>query len=117
MPYLKLAKATEQEINAVHGIFQELDNLSGYYDPRDYVLENLEDFPVLYELVGGSNMEFIQNICQHVSDIRWQVVMLNLHTLMENCADPCLDTLDFKPSIKKGLQLFNEQQNPQTHDY
>ena len=36
----------------------------------------------------------------------WRRTMLNLVTLMKNCADPAEDTLEFRPDIAEALEGY-----------
>jgi hypothetical protein len=107
---LKLAKATEKEISQVRDLLNELSALNKYYtydEVIEVLKENEEEFPVLSKLDTTDNSEFLTDLCRHVANIRFECVMFNLSTLMDNCADPNLDHLDFNPDIKRGLQLLD----------
>lgn len=87
----------------------ELECIGKYYKSEevvDVVRENKDDFEVLSKFELSDSEEFLRSICNYVYGIRHGCVMFNLFTLMDNCADPNLDHLDFKPDLKRGLELL-----------
>lgn len=105
---LKVARATDKEIKQVNDLLNELEYIGKYYRSEevvDVVKENKDEFEVLSTFDLSDSEEFLRSICNYVYGIRHSCVIFNLWTLMDNCADKNLDTLDFNPTLKRGLEL------------
>lgn len=86
---LTVARATEEEIHRVNNLLNELASLHKYYGNEDYhtaISESKEDFPELSKISTDDKDDFIENLCRLVSNMRYEVVIFNLWTLMDNCA-------------------------------
>lgn len=118
MSQLKLAKTSQAEIerlldalNEVEWLAKELgrSHLSG-------IEFDGEDYPMLSKFDKNDPEMFLEQLARHLSGIHFQRILWNALTLLENCADPDLDTLDFNKDIKRGLELLEAQTQEPDYD-
>lgn len=105
---MTVARATDQEIKEVNNLLNELESIGRYYTGQeviDVVKENKREFKVLSGFDREDSESFLRSLCDYVNNTRHNCVMFNLFTLMDNCADLESDTLDFNPTLKRGLEL------------
>jgi hypothetical protein len=115
MSQLKLAKTSQAEIERLLDALNEVEWLA-----KELVRSHLsdiefdgEDYPMLSKLDKNDPEIFLEQLARHLSGIHFQRILWNALTLLENCADPDLDTLDFSKDIKRGLELLEaENQEP-----
>lgn len=108
--HLKTATATEKEIDALDNLLDELSALNNYFANEyayDAIVENEDDFPILYKLKDKDYEQFFDNITKALNNMRWKVVIFNLRVLRDNCIDKSKDTLEFSPEIRKGLEMLS----------
>ncbi len=111
--HMKVARATEKEIDNVRDLLNEIASLDQDFQHQYYfdaINENKEDFPLLSKIVTDDRDDFIDNLARLVNNTFYDKVLFNLNTLMENCADMNADTLEFNERITKGLELLERQQ-------
>ena len=105
---MTVARATDKEIKQVNDFLNELKSI-GRYNLGEEVIkvikEDTENFKVLSALDCSDAESLLLDICRYVNGIRHSCVMFNLFTLMDNCADLESSTLDFNPTLKRGLEL------------
>lgn len=105
---MTVARATDKEIKQVNDFLNELENIGRYNrgeEVIDVIKEDTKYFKVLSALDCSDAESLLRDICNYVDGIRHSCVMFNLFTLMDNCADLESDTLDFNPTLKRGLEL------------
>lgn len=84
---LRMAKATEEERQALRNFFEELEGLLDFGDSvQQFVEKQMEG------TVGGS----------------WQRILWGFETMIENACDPDLDYLEFKPEIREARKRIAE---------
>lgn len=104
---MKLIKATKDDIKEVFEILTEFEKFNK--KALRHCLENVssspKDWPTLDSVLQQSDNaeEAIQLISEKIASIPWLKCMLNLGTLLNNCADPNEETLALKPEIKQAL--------------
>lgn len=110
---MKVAKATEKEIYELQALLNEMDWLASelsYCYLGDIDWDN-------YEILSKMNIDkddefFAENlltkICKRMTEIHHAKILLNLITLLDNCADKNCDVLEFNPDIKKAIDFYNE---------
>lgn len=113
---MKLAKASEEEIQRLSDILSEIEwmhkDLKGY----DFEYLDFTEYEILSKFDRSSPEKFLEDLVRNLSAIHFQRILFNLTTLLENCADPDLDYLDFNKNIKQGLELLEKQnQSPNLH--
>lgn len=118
MPTIKVAKTNPEEIHKLYATLNELEWLHKELQRGEFDDVDWEDFEVLGKLGlvkdrGLDNMEhertaefFLEDLVAELSGIHFQRILMNLDTLLHNCADPDAKTLEFNPNIKKGLELL-----------
>ena len=107
---MKLAKTNNEEIMSLMNILNEIQSFNGElrtYNFEDIELEE-EYSPILHKIKKETDTieEFMEGVFMHLSNIHHSRILWNCDVLIENCADPDLSYLDFKPDIKKGLELL-----------
>lgn len=112
---MKLQKITEERISGISDFLNELSWLSQRMSCDDLESIDLdEDFPILNELMKRSNKDaesLLEAICHHVDrHLFYEQALFNLETLIDNCADPNNEVLDFNSDIKKGFELLHERE-------
>lgn len=91
--YMKTRRVKESEINAVRDFFHRLEEL----------LEEYDDTP------DFDTHDITEKLLNHIRRIpRYDVVLFNLDTLLDNCADMAQHTLEFKPWITQQDELLQK---------
>ena len=111
---MKLAKTNEGEIAKLSAVLNELEQITQHCNHEDYedfkseIQGDEEFFPVSAKYVKehDSFQSFWMTMMRHLCSIHFQRILWNCSSLLENCADPNMSHLDFKPDIKKGLELL-----------
>lgn len=114
---VKLSKTNEQEISKLSELLNEIEQISKHCDFDDYddfkseVLEHEDFYSVSSKYVKEYDdyKGFWLVMMKHLSSIHFQRILMNCSTMLDNCADPNLSHLDFKPDIKKGLELLENR--------
>lgn len=116
---MKLAKTNEKEIDSLMDVLNEIEQINKHmeYDGeyweefKNELDSEKESFPICCELASccKSKDQFYRLVFNHLSGIHFQRILWNCSTMLENCADPNSDHLDFKPEIKAGLELLKNQ--------
>ena len=107
--HVKLAKTNQKEIDSLLDILNELVSVHKYHyhehyeDLIDQIDDNKESFPILSGITD--NKDWPHEFWMKVIDRLTSCCM----TLMEYCTDPDKSHLDFKPDIKKGLELLDSR--------
>lgn len=110
---LKLAKTSEKEIDSLFAILNEAEWLKR--ELQNNFLEDIDfsEFEIMQSFDKENTEQFLTDLVSHLSSIHFQRILFNCQTLLDNCADPDLDTLDFNKDIKRGLELLEaENQEP-----
>lgn len=106
---LRLAKTSEKEIDSLFAILNEAERLSN--ELKNNFLEDIDfsEFETMQYFDRENTEQFLTDFVKHLSSIHFQRILFNCQTLLDNCADPDLDTLDFNKDIKRGLELLEAQ--------
>lgn len=118
MSQLKLAKTSQAEIERLLDALNEVEWLAKELT-RSH-LSNIEFdgeyYPMLSKFDKNDSEMFLEQLARHLSGIHFKRILWNALTLLENCADPDLDTLDFNKDIKRGLELLETQEQEPDYD-
>ncbi len=109
---LRVARVTNEEIQTLRNLLNELDSYGRYYqfqDLKDVIKDKSDDFPVLKDISLMSD-DLAEGIATYVSRIRWEMVLFNLDVLLDNCADLEKDTLEFSPRLSRALELLEQNE-------
>lgn len=119
---MKVAKTSTEEILSLLRPLNELEWLHKELQRKDFENVEWEDYEILGTM--GTNASrgldlaterdpvfFIEDLVRHLSKIHFQRILLNCDTLLNHCADPDAETLEFNADIKKGLELLREWVN------
>lgn len=107
---LKLARTSESEITALADILNDLETFQNSGDIDYYSDISTVDFSqynTLCKFKGNSPEQLIEFICEQVSIIHFQRIIMNASVLLENCTDPDFKHLEFSPVIKRGFELVS----------
>lgn len=109
---MKLTATSQKEINSLMDILNEIESFTKYElsmcDLNSIELSK-EDYPILSTFEKDNTEEFLENLLKRLSNIHFQRILWNCSTLLDNCADPNEETLEFKPDIKRGLELLAQE--------
>lgn len=112
MAYMKLAKSKEKEIEDINLFFREIAWLSDELNMNDYESSLInEDYELLSKFNTENAETFLSDICRHSKNLFWEKLIMNVQTLLDNCACPNSDTVDFNEDIKKGFSLLELQKS------
>lgn len=106
---MKLAKTNHEEIDDLFNILNEIEWLHKELKQTDFDDVDFSDFDVLRTFNRHNTDVFLTDLVNRLSSIHFQRILWNCRTLLDNCADPNLSTLDFNPDIKAGLDLLEKQ--------
>lgn len=111
---MKLAVTNTEEIRELMAICNEVEDLKDkldMYDLEDVEIEE-EYSPRLHKIFkdADDNRDILYGISNLFNGVHFQRILWNCDVLLENCADPNSDHVDFKPDIKKGFQLLETQE-------
>jgi len=105
---MKVSKSTEEEIDNINNFLQELKWLSKDLQHSDLEDVDLTECKILKFFNKKDTEEFLRTVLKQFDGLYWEKALMNLLTLLENCADPDLNVLEFNPDIKKALELYNK---------
>lgn len=102
---MKVSKSTEKEIERIVDLLNELNNLKD--DLLHKSIDNIDqsDYEILH-IKGKDYEEVLEHILRAIDGSKIRKALFNLSTLIENCADPECDTLEFNKDITRGLELL-----------
>lgn len=107
---LKLAITSTEEISSLMRFLNELEDLYKYDLNKNYLKNcDLSGFKIIKSFDKTSPELFLEDVLKHLSNIHFQRILWNADTMLINCADLTLDTLEFHPDIKRGLELIELQ--------
>jgi hypothetical protein len=107
---MKVAKTNDEEISRLNALLNEVEWLSKEFrSGSDFSDIDWEDYEQLCKLPKDDAEEFLKVLCHTIAGNHFQRILFNCSTLLDNCADPNLDHLDFNPDIKAGLELLEKQ--------
>lgn len=102
---MKLAKASEADLNQVREFFQMIEEIIEYgtYTPDDPDLsEEVVDAERFMELVRKRWNEYGPGVGSS-----WRRVVFGCETLIANCCDPDADVLEWRPEIRAFIEQLN----------
>lgn len=106
---MKLAKTNHAEIDTLLKVLIEVEWL--YKDLGRFDIEDIDfsEYEILRKFQNNNAQTFLYHLSAHLSSINYQRIIWNLRTLLDNCADPNSDTLDYNQDIKLGLELLDQR--------
>lgn len=120
MPGLRMAKAPKEHIDRLriwlqfHNELCQIDPTSEYGWKRlkeDW--EEDEEFGAIIKHCEDEDKNFsweyyMDYFERHISHIHVRIIM-GFEVLVDNCCDPNLDYLDFKPEMKKAFEAYTKK--------
>jgi len=106
---LKLARATEKEIDDLWQFLNELTSLNNNIQMEHLGSIDWDEYEILSDFDHESYDTFMCDVVEYLSGLRHDKILFNLTTLMENCADLKSDVLDFNKEIKEGMELYENR--------
>jgi hypothetical protein len=106
---MRLSKTTEKEIDSLMDLLIEVERF--HDNDRFNNLSNIDwsEYEILSKFDHENYETMFDDLIKHISNIHFKRILSNCTTLLENCADPNLDYLEFNPDIKMGLELLKTQ--------
>ncbi len=95
---MKVARADKKDIDAMFGFFNDLADALD--NPGGWGASLLSDEEILS--LGVQVQDAWKGDVGHA----WRRALLNLVTLLDHCADPDSDTLEFKPEIAEAMEHY-----------
>lgn len=107
---MKITRVTEEEISEFNTLLSDIEWLSKEFSSgKDLSEIDLDDYEVLSNLSKDDAELFLKSVCEKIACSPFKRILFNCMTLLDNCADPSSDTLEFNPDIKAGLELLDKQ--------
>ena len=111
---MQVSKTSHEQIKTVSEFLHELSWLND--DLRSTNLEYVDFSPytILKDFDKKEIQDFLNSVCCHAKNLFYEKVLMNCSTMLDNCADPNLEVLDFNPKIKAGfesIELLREIDN------
>lgn len=103
---MKLAKTSQEEISSLMEILNEVDQLKKDFQSRRFEDIDWDDYEIMKTFPRDDAEDFLEALANHISGTRFHCVLWNCSVLLDNCADPNQDVLDFNEDIKEGLLLL-----------
>jgi len=113
---LRVAKTSEKEIDSLFAILNEAGSLKKELEHNFLEDIDFSEFEIMKSFNRENEEGFLTDFVRHLSSIHFQRILFNCQTLLDNCADPDSDTLDFNKDIKRGLVLLNAQKQEPDFD-
>ena len=107
---IRLSKITQQQIDKVQDFLDELSYMAQELKMTDLEDLDLSSLKILSKFDQSAPESFIESIVSHIDRMPYSKLIANLITLLDNCADPECDVLDFNKDIKKGFELLHERE-------
>ena len=101
---MRVGKTTEKEIQSVFDFMNELSWLCEELRFKHFEHVDWDEFPIMKQMDTNDPEQLISDLAQYAKNCFYERVLTNCTILLENCTDPDLKYLDFKPDIKKALQ-------------
>jgi len=111
---MRVAKTNHDEIGSLFSFLSELSSFHKYYRNTDLQDIDWDEFGILSKFDRSSYESFFNALLQYVHEIHFERILTNCAVLLDNCADPNLDYLDFNENIKKALELLESNKNGTT---
>lgn len=116
---MRVSKTNENEITEFLQLLNEINELSKDFSSGDDLSRiNWQGYERLGELTKLSSddseidvSKFLELLCDKISKQNYTRILFNTITLLENCANPDLDYLDYHPDIKAGLELLKNNKS------
>lgn len=108
---MKVAKTNPEEILSLLRPLNELEWLRKDLGRMELADVEWDDYELLGQLRHSDPEEFLTDLVRLLTDIHFQRILLNCEVLLNHCADPNAETLEFNADIKKGLELLREWTN------
>lgn len=106
---MKLAKTNVEEIDNLLSILNELEYFNTYHSNQDLSKIDWDEYEILNKFDHSDYQLFFNSVIQYICKIHFKRILWNCETMLENCADPNLDYLDFNENIKEGLKLLEDK--------
>ena len=96
---IRQARATDRDLSHVWKLF--------------YLIQDVEVMHSWTEHKQERFTKLLLGRIEQMGDMPLSRVLGGYETLFNNCADPSMDTLEFKPEIKRGLELIERERKGQ----
>jgi len=113
-PTMKLAITSSDEImqllqflNDCECLREDLQNK----EPKDIDFSEYKILGKGFFFSKDDYEDLLSSVLHYVDNIHFHRILWNADVLLKNCADLSIDTLDFSPDIKRGLELVELEKN------
>ena len=103
---MQISKTSHEQITTISNFLNELSWLNDDLKTKAFTYLNLSEYTILKDFDTNDCEEFLHSICLHAKNLFYEKVLMNCLTMLDNCADPSLDVLDFNPKIKAGFEAI-----------
>lgn len=111
---MTLAKIRKSEINDFNIFFRELSWLADELKMTDFEDADIGEDYELLSTFDKDAVGFINDISRKAKSLFWEKLLMNIETLLDNCADPEAETVEFNEKIQKGFTLLKNETNYKT---
>ena len=103
---MKVGLVKENERAAVREFFKECGWLAGELRKVSLSEVDFSLFEIFQSFGTKKPKRFLKCLVSHADSLPWQKVLMNLVVLLDHCADPELDVLDFNQELKAGFEAI-----------
>ncbi|WP_313265118.1 hypothetical protein [Sphingobacterium sp.] len=105
---ITVGRATHDEIKELGQLLQEISWLPEAFENGKIIDSFEEDFPIISRGINPQStpQELLIYVCRKIASMPTEKLLINLATLLDNCADLSSETLEFAAEIKAGLELL-----------
>ena len=103
---MKLAISQPNEIQHIKNFLKECGWLKDELKHTELEDVDFSEFELLKDFNQKEPSEFLFSVVNEIKALYHEKAMLNLETLLDNCADKSLDYLDFNSNIKAGQEAI-----------
>lgn len=108
---MRVSKTTQDEISELSHFMNELGWLYDDLKISDFDQISFGDYEIFNGFDNTDPERFLLDLLRYARQIPYSKILMNCSTLLDNCADPELDHLDFNSDIKRGLELLELEQS------
>ena len=103
---MRISKTSHEQIKSVSDFLHELSSLNDELECKSFYAINFSEFEILQDFNTNDKEHFLTSICGYAKNLKYEKVLMNCATMLDNCADPNLDFLDFNSEIKAGQEAI-----------
>lgn len=103
---MQISKTSHEQIKTVSDFLHELSWLNDDLKNKAFNYLDLSEYTILKDFDTNDCEEFLHSVCFHAKQLFYEKVLMNCATMLDNCADPNLEVLDFNPEIKAGFEAI-----------